>query len=119
MVNENNSNKVKSFQITKENHFFDRKSARIRPDDIVCHLVVFDNASGGTMVIDIENDGRITGFQVNRALQLEEFKTGAIRCLTETPITVHTFEIPVINEKGEKDSVLVLELSASYNKVIQ
>ena len=46
------------------------------------------------MVIDIENDGRITGFQVNRALQLEEFETGAIRCLTETPIAVQTFEIP-------------------------
>lgn len=119
MIQELVPNTIEYFQASKENQFFDRKSARIKPDDIVRHLVAFANASGGTLVIGIENDGRITGFRGNGAHQADEFKTVAIKRLLETPITFQTSEIAVTNEKGEKDVVLVLEVAASHNKVIQ
>ncbi|HPY64521.1 MAG TPA: ATP-binding protein [Bacillota bacterium] len=119
MIQELVPNTFEYFQTAKENQFFDRKSARIKPDDIVRHLVAFANASGGTLVIGIENDGRITGFRGNGAHQADEFKTVAIKRLLDTPITFQTSEIAVTNEKGEKDVVLVLEVAASHNKVIQ
>lgn len=119
MIQELVPNTIEYFQSAKENQFFDRKSARIKPDDIVRHLVAFANASGGTLVIGIENDGRITGFRGNGAHQIDEFKTVAIKRLLETPITFDTCEIAVRNEMDEIDIVLVLEVHASHNKVIQ
>jgi ATP-dependent DNA helicase RecG len=119
MIQELVPNTIEYFQSAKENQFFDRKSARIKPDDIVRHLVAFANASGGTLVIGIENDGRITGFRGNGAHQIDEFKTVAVKRLLETPITFDTCEIAVRNEMDEIDIVLVLEVHASHNKVIQ
>ena len=46
----------------EENQYFDRKSARIKPSDIVRHLVAFANANGGILVIGIEDDGTVSGF---------------------------------------------------------
>ena len=40
-----------------ENQYFDRKSARIKPLDILKHLVAFSNAEGGQLIIVIEDDG--------------------------------------------------------------
>ena len=34
-------------QNAKENLYFDRKSARIEPKDIIRHVVAFANANGG------------------------------------------------------------------------
>jgi len=112
-------NTIEYYQTTRENQFFDRKSAKIRPDDIVRHLVAFANASGGKLVIGIENDGRITGFRETGAHTIENFKTVAVKRLTETPISVHTIEVAVTNDKGEDDCVLVIEVDSSYGKVIQ
>ncbi len=119
MTQEPIPNTIEYFQTAKENQFFERKSAKIKPDDIVRHLVAFANASGGTLVIGIENDGRITGFQKKDAHQIEEFKTVAVKRLVETPIAIQASEIVVTNEMGENDIVLVLEVSPSYGKVIQ
>ncbi len=99
MVKEFVPNTIEYFQTAKENQFFDRKSARIKPDDIVRHLVAFANASGGTLVIGIENDGRITGFRGDGAHRAEEFKTVAAKRLVETPITLQVTEIAAANEK--------------------
>lgn len=112
-------NTIEYFQTAKENQFFDRKSAKIKPDDIVRHIVAFANASGGTLVIGIENDGRITGFRATGANNIEHFKNIAIKRLTITPVPVRCSEMPVKNEKGEEDLVLVLDVQASNNKVIQ
>lgn len=112
-------NTIKYFQLTKENQFFDRKSARIKPDEIARHLVAFANANGGKLIIGIENDGRITGFKTKGAHDEEEFKNVAIKRLVSTPITVRYSKIEVKNENQENDFVLVIEVSASYDKVIQ
>ena len=45
-----------------EGLYFDRKSARIEPDDIVRHVIAFANANGGVLAIGIENDRTLTGF---------------------------------------------------------
>lgn len=40
-----------------EGQYFDRKSARMKPKDVVKHIIAFANVDGGTLVIGIEDDG--------------------------------------------------------------
>ena len=58
-----NVNDFEEYATCRESHYFDRKSSRIKVSDAAQHVVVFANASGGKLVIGIEDDGRITGFK--------------------------------------------------------
>lgn len=40
------ANNIKALSSAKENHYFDRKSARIKPEDLARHIIAFANASG-------------------------------------------------------------------------
>ena len=40
-----------------EGQLFDRKSAKIKPKDILKHIIAFANADGGALAIGIEDDG--------------------------------------------------------------
>lgn len=66
-MNTNALNKLSFYCSENENQFFDRKSARIKPLDILKHLVAFSNAEGGQLVIGVEDDGTITGFNYKGA----------------------------------------------------
>ena len=63
-------NDPKRFSSEKENQYFDCKSARKDANDISRHISAFANASGGKLVIGIEDDGEITGFRRRGALNL-------------------------------------------------
>ena len=43
-----------------ESQFFDRKSGRLAAKDLAVQLSAFANASGGLVVVGIEDDGRVT-----------------------------------------------------------
>ncbi len=47
----------------KENQFFDRKSAKKDIKELANHIAGFANASGGTLVIGISDDGKLEGFE--------------------------------------------------------
>ena len=49
--------KISFYFFFRESQIFDRKSAKIKPLDILKHLVGFSNAEGGQLVIGIEDDG--------------------------------------------------------------
>ena len=53
---------IESYVNSKEGLYYDRKSARIKPDDIVKHVIAFANANGGILAIGIEDDKSLTGF---------------------------------------------------------
>lgn len=59
----------------RENQYFDRKSARIKPLDILKHLVAFANAERGKLVIGIEDDGDVTGFNYSDAHNPDEYRS--------------------------------------------
>ncbi len=40
------ANDIETFSIMKENHYFDRKSSRIAPEDLARHICAFANAGG-------------------------------------------------------------------------
>lgn len=105
------------FSTEKENQYFDRKSARLNPKETARHISAFANASGGKLVIGIEDDGEITGFRRESAYPIEEFEQAALTGC-EPPAEVHPVRIPVTNSNGEDDDILVLEIAPSSGHVI-
>ena len=102
-----------------EGQYFDRKSAKIRPLDILKHVVGFANAGGGILVIGIDDNGIISGFDYPEANSIEEFKNIALVKLIETPVITESLEIEVINSRGAKDKVLILSIPTSNNRVVK
>lgn len=96
----------------KENQYFDRKSARIKPNDIARHLVAFANANGGILAIGIEDDKTITGFNYQGANEINDYLK--IPYTTQGIINVNS-EIRVINNL----EVLLIEVEPSHNFVVK
>ena len=48
-------------QHSVESQYFERKSAKLQPRDIAHHISAMANASGGVLVVGIEDSGAITG----------------------------------------------------------
>ena len=112
-------NKIKFFVSSPENQYLDRKSAIIKPLDILRHLVAFANADGGLLVIGVEDNGEITGFNNSKAHKIEEFKNIALIKLKDTPILTKYEIFDVKNKKGEDDKILVISVDPAYDRVIK
>lgn len=102
----------------KENQFFDRKSAKKDIKELANHVAGFANASGGTLVIGIADNGKVEGF--------EDYKDKYNKFLKITSgdylKTVPKFEnetIEVINYKGNKDKILLIHINPSINTLIR
>lgn len=97
---------------SQENQYFDRKSAKIKPSDIIRHLVAFANANGGILAIGIEDNGEITGFDYQGAHSINEF--------LEIPFLIDG-HVKVTHEERYIDGKLVLlfEIEPSDNYVIK
>ncbi|MGO5319556.1 ATP-binding protein [Bifidobacterium boum] len=81
-----------------------------RPKDTDRHICAFADAAGGKLVIGIEDHGKITGFKGDRAHNIEEFEQIALVGCDPVP-EVHPVRIPVINEHGKSDNILLLEIA--------
>ncbi|WEV46745.1 ATP-binding protein [Bifidobacterium sp. ESL0690] len=57
-----------------EGQYFDRKSARIHLNDLARHICAFANASGGTIAVGIEDDGKVSGFKFDGSQDIEEIQ---------------------------------------------
>ena len=102
-------------QKEKENLYFDRKSAKIEPKDIVRHVIGFANANGGMLAIGVENDGLLSGFSNNMAHSVEEYKMAIMRYCH--PVPKFHFE-QIKYSKKEKDFVLLIHIDVSTDTVI-
>lgn len=114
-----NINTAEYYCLQGENQFFDRKSARIKPIDILKHLVAFANSEGGKLVIGIEDNGEITGFKTKGAHLVDEYRNICITELTETPINAKFEVIKTVNSKCEDDIILVISVDVSTQIVIK
>lgn len=110
-------NDVALFSTSKENQYFDRKSARKDDKEIAKHISAFANASGGKLVIGIEDGGDVTGFRRNGARNIEDFERAPLATCSPSPI-VRAERVSVTNSAGEDDIVLVLDIEASSSHVI-
>lgn len=116
---DNKLNKLSFYCSKREDQFFDRKSARIRPLDILKHLVTFANAEGGQLVIGIEDNGEITGFNYEGAHRIDEYRGIFLTELKETPINPKFDILDVKNDKNNDDKILVITVDVSADRVIK
>lgn len=102
----------------EEGHYFDRKSARIKPNDLAKTVVAFANAAGGKVVIGVENDKTVAGFRHPDAFDIEAYEQVNItECLPSPAMSAE--RIPVKNRRDEDDEVLLLDVKASTDTVIR
>ncbi len=111
------TNDIDALSSTRENHYFDRKSARIRPEDLARHLSAMANAAGGKIVVGIEDGGEVTGFGRQGAREPELFEQCAITECTPAP-DVSCRRLPVVSSAGRDDFVLVIDVEPSADRVI-
>lgn len=105
---------VAELSSAREGHYFDRKSARIKPDDLARTLVAFANASGGRLVVGMEDDGSLTGFGVSGAQEPEDFEQCAImRCVPAPDVSCRR-----VHFGDEGDFLLVIDVLPSADRVI-
>lgn len=109
---------MKYIKCAKENQYFDRKSARIDPKSIAKHLIAFANASGGILVIGVEDNGTITGFSKVGSHKIDEFKRISFDYCKTTP-HVKWEEIRIINNNSEEDFIFIFHISPSTKRVIK
>ena len=88
------SSKIKELISQGENNGVEFKSADVRPESIAKEIVAFANASGGSILIGIEDDGRITG--LNSTKNYEEWimniASQSVNPLIELDYTEHELD---------------------------
>ncbi len=112
------SNEIQALRTAKEGHYFDRKSARIKPRDLAKTVIALANAAGGKLAVGIEDDGTVTGFRMDGVRPIEEFEQLALFECVPSP-KVSSTRVDVTNASGEPDVVLVLDVEASTDAVIR
>lgn len=105
-------------QSSKENQYFDRKSARKEIKEITKHIIAFANASGGFLVIGVEDNGSITGFNSVGVHKIDDLKRVPYDYCKTMPNIVWE-EVNVINDKCENDIILICHINPSTKRVIR
>lgn len=105
------------YQYEKEDQVLDRKRAVIHPKEIAKHLSAFANAEGGTLVIGIEDDGKITGFNNPKAKSIEVYLEASFDFMNRIP-KYKSERLDVKNSEGEKDEILLFHVEPSYDSII-
>ena len=105
-----------SLRNKKENTYFDRKTARIAPKDLVRHVAAFANANGGVLAVGIEDDGTPTGFTSELAHTEEEYRKAILTLLRPVP----SFETGKMKYgEGENEYILLIKVSLSSNQIVR
>lgn len=94
----------------KEDQWFDRKNPTVSPLKLACTEVALANADGGTIAIGL-GDKRVQGIRrfpenVNNLRQTAFDHT-------IPPVPAHYSEAPCINELGQADQILIIEIEPS------
>ena len=106
---------IAKLQTISESQYFDRKSARLTAKDFAHQLCSFANAAGGTVVIGIEDDGRITGVNTE---QENIFRKAAFEYLQIPP----AYEVEIIecdSCENTKCNIMLFHISANSNEIIK
>lgn len=102
-----------------ENKLFDRKSAKVKASDLAPLISAFANAEGGTIVIGVNDKTRsIEGINGVGTTKINEILSAPNNCCKPMPQYKEEF-LPVTNEKGEDDRLLLLHIEASPVQIIR
>lgn len=100
-----------------EGQYFDRKSARLKPKDIVKHIIAFANADGGTLVIGVEDNGHLTGTNYSGANSLENYQLVIQQEILGQPTVIYeklNYELD-----GKSDELFLIHVELSADRIIK
>lgn len=106
---------IEKLKALSESQFFDRKSGRLTPKDLAPQLSAFANASGGLIVIGLEDDGKITGVSEGKE---NAFRQAVFDCL-QIPPDYKLEVIPCTLDSGEDGRILLFHVAPSTNEIIK
>lgn len=106
---------IERLRFDKENQYFDRKSERLAAKDFAHQLSAFANASGGLVVIGIEDDGRITGVSVEKE---NIFRQVAFDHMHIPPV-YNVEKISCEDDNGIDRDILLFHIENSTNEIIK
>lgn len=84
---------IDRLQYSPENQYFERKSARVSNKEVAHQISAMANASGGTVVVGIEDDGKITGIDDKRENELRQVPIDFLQ-------TIPQHKVEIINVVG-------------------
>jgi ATP-dependent DNA helicase RecG len=102
--------RVPALRKRPESQWFDRKSARVKPRELADAMVAFANAEGGLIAVGIWG-GAIEGMGPDERLHNGWRQAG--RDFARPPVPAHFEVVPCINERGDADRLLIIEIDAS------
>ena len=106
---------MERLQNSAESQFFDRKSGRIAAAAFSRHLSALANASGGLIVVGIEDNGEVTGVTPE---QENEFRKAAFDNL-QTPPEYQVEAVIYSGDNEEDKTILLFHVAPSANEVIK
>lgn len=109
---------IESLVARKEGQHFDRKSARMKPENIVKPVIAFANADGGTLAIGIEDNGDITGTGYYGAYSLTDYLL-AIKEGIKPKLKVTAKSLSYINKKAEEDEIYLIKVKPHPTSVVE
>lgn len=102
----------------EETLYFDRKRAKISSQDLANVIASFANSRGGIVAVGVTDQGIIEGFNLYGINKLNEFQKVVNNLLKPAPI--YECEIlDVINNKNEKDYVLLFHIESANNYIVR
>ena len=102
---------LQKWRTETEGQFFDRKSARLAPKELAAHISAFANASGGTIVLGIENSGEVTGVNMDQENTLRQAGMDFLEILPE-------YRAEMLSTSNQTN-LLVLTVQPSHNLIIK
>lgn len=102
--------RVPALRDRPESQWFDRKSRRVRPRELADAMIGFANAEGGLIVIGIAG-GVIEGTGADERPHNAWRQAG--RDFARPPVPAHFEVVPCINDRGEPDRLLIVEVETS------
>lgn len=108
---------IEYLQNEVEGQLLDRKRASINPKDVAQHISAFANAEGGKLVIGIEDNGEISGFNHSKAKNKEVYIEAPFEHLYRIPKYTHEI-IEVKKRDGTMDEILIFDIEPSYDAII-
>lgn len=93
-----------------EDQWFERKSIRVSPEKVAHAEIALANAEGGVIVIGL-SDGHVEGVR-GAAARVNALHQAAID-LTVPPVRAHYRRVDCVNQVGERDELLVIDVDTS------
>lgn len=112
---------LEKLQYSKENQYFERKNSRVGNREVAHQISAMANASGGTIAIGIEDDGKIVGISEAQENTLRQVPIDFLQVIPKHEVEIVTTEagakIFLFHVSPMPDEVVTLKDGEAYLRV--